>query len=120
MTQWITDWYAVVDQMDLDALAAVTSPDIKVTFGNFPTTEGFEAFGASLQPLWGSLNSMTHNAVRLWEIPGTDYGAIEANIAYARKDGTTVYVPAFSSVHRGADGKIDELNVYIDLAPVFS
>ena len=51
---------------------------------NYPTTEGFEAFGASLQPLWGSLDSMTHNTVRLWEIPGTDYGAIEANIAMNR------------------------------------
>ena len=120
MTQWITDWYAIVDQMDVDALAEVTSPDITVTFANFPTTEGFPAFAASLEPLWGSLDSMTHSPVRLWEIPGTDYGAIEATIAYGRKDGKVVHVPSFSSVHRGADGKIDELNVYIDLAPVFA
>jgi hypothetical protein len=45
MTQWITDWYAVVDQMDADALSEVTSPDIKVTFANYPTTEGSRVRG---------------------------------------------------------------------------
>ena len=120
MTQWIADYYGVVDQMDIDKLAAVTSPQVAVSFGNAPRTEGFDALAAGLTPLWGSLDDMKHNVVRLWEIPGSDYGAIEAQIDYTRKDGKAVRIPCTSTLHRDTDGRVDELNVYIDLAPLFA
>lgn len=120
MTQWIADYYSVVDQLDIDALGAASSPDIKVTFGNNPTTEGFDALAANLGGLWGMLDSMSHNAVRLWEIPGTGWGGIEAMIEYVRKDGVVVNIPNMSTIHRDADGKVDVLNAYIDMTPLFS
>ena len=120
MTQWIADFYGVVDQLDLDALAAVTSPDIKVTFGNNPTTEGFEQLAGSMSMLWGAIDGMSHSPTRLWEIPGTGWGALEAVITYVRKDGAVIQVPNMSSIHRDEDGKVDELHAYVDLTPLFS
>ncbi len=119
MTQWIADFYNVVDQLDLDALAAATNPTITVTFGNNPTSEGFEALAGSLGGLWGMLDGMKHNTIRLWEIPGTDWGAIEALVEYRRKDGVVVNIPNVSTIHRDADGKVDVVNAYIDMAPLF-
>ena len=120
MTQWIADFYSVVDQLDLEALRAATSADIKVTFANNPTSEGFDQLAGNLSMLWGAVDSMSHTPVRLWEIPGTDWGAFEAVITYVRKDGAVITIPNVSSLHRDADGKIDELHAYVDLTPLFS
>ncbi len=120
MVQWIADWYAVVDQMNMEDLAKHTNKDIRLTFGNNPTSVGIDAMAAGLAPLWGSLNSMTHHIVRTWENPQGDYGVIEASISYVRKDDKAVVIPSCSTLHRDSDGLVDELNVYIDLSPLFA
>jgi len=45
---------------------------------------------------------------------------LESVVDYTRKDGQVVTIPSASFLDRAQDGKVSELRVYIDLAPVFA
>jgi len=78
---------------------------------------GHEAIQGAIGGLWSAIDGLRHRFVHVW-----DHGAttvLEAAVTYFRKDGKTVTVPCVSILEtRG--GKVAELRVHIDLAPVFA
>jgi hypothetical protein len=117
MSDWIREYYDDVDNMRLDEWIARHSPDVVVKFGNNPPAHGKEEVAGNIGYFWSLIGGLKHNFVNTWEVDGTTI--LELDVDYLRKDGTTVTVPCTSFLHRAGD-LVDELRVYIDVAPVFA
>jgi ketosteroid isomerase-like protein len=118
MGGWLDDLYEKIDAKDLDAFLAALSDDVVVVFGNNPPAVGKEQVGAAIGGFFGTIASMSHNFRNVF-VDG-DTTLLEADIDYGRLDGPTVTVPCMSLLHRDADGLVDQLRIFIDVAPVFA
>jgi ketosteroid isomerase-like protein len=117
MSDWIRDYYDDVDNMRLGEWVARHSDDVVVRFGNNPPARGKDEVAQNIGQFWSLIGGLKHNFVNTWEVDGTTI--LELNVDYTRADGAHVSVPCTSFLHR--DGElVDELRVYIDLAPVFA
>ena len=117
MSDWINDYYDDVDHMRLDDWLARHTDDVVVKFGNNPPSRGKEEVGGNIGYFWTLIGGLKHNFVNTFEVDGTTI--CELAVDYTRKDGSQVTVPCTSFLHRDGD-LVDELRVYIDLAPVFA
>jgi hypothetical protein len=117
MSDWVTEYYEDVDHMRLDAWLARHTDDVVVKFGNNPPARGKEEVGNNIGYFWSTIGGLKHNIVRSYEAEGTTI--LEVDVEYTRKDGNQVSVPCTSFLHRNG-ALVDELRVYIDLAPVFA
>lgn len=117
MSDWINDYYDDVDHMRLDDWLARHTDDVVVKFGNNPPARGKEEVGGNIGYFWTLIGGLKHNFVNTYEVDGTTI--CELAVDYTRKDGSHVTVPCTSFLHRDGD-LVDELRVYIDLAPVFA
>jgi ketosteroid isomerase-like protein len=114
---WLTQYYADVDARKLSEFLAHHTPDARVVFGNHPPAVGHAAIGAAIGGLWSAIDGLRHRFLHVWHDGATTL--LEAQVTYFRKDGKTVTVPCVSILER-RDGKVAELRVHIDLAPVFA
>ena len=122
MNGWVRRYYDDVDNMRLEEFLAWHTPDVMVQFGNNPQARGQEQVAGAIGHFWEIIGGLRHNIVNVWE---TDDGTavVEALIDYTRLDGGVVTTPCVTLLHRvdpGADGGIDSVRIFIDLAPVFA
>lgn len=117
MGDWLEDFYADVDAKNLQGFLDRQTDDVVVTFGNNPAAVGKEQVGQAIGGFFGTIAAMKHRFVN--RITEGDTTVLEADIAYTRLDGSVVNVPSATVLHR-RDGLVDQLRIYIDLAPVFS
>ena len=117
MSNWTRDYFDDVDNMRLDEWIARHSDDIVVRFGNNPPAHGKAEVAGNIGHFWSLIGGLKHTLVNTWEVDET--AIVEADIDYLRKDGATVKVPCISILHRAGD-LVDDVRVYIDLAPVFA
>jgi ketosteroid isomerase-like protein len=117
MGDWIRDYYADVDAMALEPWLARHTDDVVVRFGNNPPAEGKAAVGEAIAGFWSTIGGLSH-AIKAEHHAG-DTVALEVDVTYERKDGASVMVPCASVLHRRGE-LVDSLNIYIDLAPVYS
>lgn len=117
MDGWIRDYYADVDAMALEPWLARHTDDVVVTFGNNPPARGKGEVGQAIGGFWQTIGGLRHD-IRSAHRDG-DTVALEVDVTYERLDGASVVVPCASVLHRRG-ALVDSLNVYIDLAPVFS
>jgi ketosteroid isomerase-like protein len=117
MSDWLRDYYADVDNMDLDAYVAHHTDDAVVKFGNNPPAVGKEQIAEAIGGFFTTIGGMRHHFVAIHQ--SGDTTILEADIEYTRLDGTKVRVQSASFLHRRGE-LVDELRIYIDLAPVFS
>jgi hypothetical protein len=114
---WLMQYYADVDAQKMPEFLAHHTPDARVLFGNHPPAVGHEAIQGAIGGLWDAIDGLRHRFVNVWDHGSTTI--LEAAVTYFRKDGKTVTVPCVSIIEtRG--GKVCELRVHIDLAPVFA
>jgi ketosteroid isomerase-like protein len=117
MGDWLRDYYDDVDNMRLDAFIDRHTDDVVVKFANNPPAVGKDEVAQAIGGFFQMIAGMRHDFVNVYT--DGDATILEANIDYARKDGHHVTVPATSVLHR-RDELVDQLRIYLDLAPVFA
>jgi ketosteroid isomerase-like protein len=117
MADWVSEYYDDVDNMRLDEWVGRHTDDAVVTFANNPPARGKEEIAQNIGGFWSMIGGLQHNIVNRWDVDGTTI--LEVDVDYTRSDGAHVNVPCTSILHRKGD-LVDELRVYIDIAPVFA
>ena len=121
MKQETTDvlqrYYEIVDRMDLAAFKAMHTDDAVVTFAHFPPAVGPEAIADSIGYFWSTIGGLKHNVVNRWDTGKETI--LEVKVDYARKDGKHVVLPCVSILEL-RDGKVANLRVHIDTAPIYA
>lgn len=115
---WVENFYREVDKLDIECLSECIAEDIEVHFGNNPPIHGKAAALETFRHFWGTIAGMSHKREEL--ILVGNLGVLMATVTYTRLDNSTVPLPVASYVRKNAQGKIDRLWVYLDLAPLFS
>jgi ketosteroid isomerase-like protein len=117
MKHWVSDMYADIDAMRLDAFAAALAPDVKVVVGNNPAMNGRQAAKDGIGYFFSTIDGIKHHLVNVVESNGLTF--LEANVEYRRKDGKQVTVPAVTVLERDG-GLVKSLRIYFDVAPVYA
>lgn len=116
MSDWVKQYFDDVDAMDMDAFLAHHTDDAVVEFANNPPAKGWDEIRGAIGGLWGAIGGLRHDRRNLWSVHG---GAVqEAVCTYTTKGGTEVPIAVTSILHRDGD-KVDNLRIYIDMAPLF-
>lgn len=115
--EWARRYFGDVDAMKMEEFLAHHHPDARVVFANNPAAEGVEAIRGAIGGLWAAIDGISHRFVNVWG--DESHSVLESQVTYARKDGRSVTVPCVSIVER-TDGKVRELRIHIDTAPVFA
>ena len=116
MSDWVKDYFADVDTMDIDAFLTHLTDDVVVNWANADPFVGKKAVAEAIGGLYQAIDAMQHELVHVY-----DEGAekiVEANVHYTRKDGRRVRVRAMTVLRR-RDELVDEARVFLDTAPVF-
>ncbi len=114
---WIAAYFAEVDRMDPEGLAAWYADDGRFRFGNSLPVEGRPAIAEVLRSFYGSITSMSHAMTGCW-VDGAS-GVWEAEVTFGLPNGRTVTIPAVS-VLRTRDGKVQDFRMVMDAAPLFA
>ncbi len=100
---WTEKLYAGVGATDAAAFAGTFAEDGVFLWADEPPVrgpEGIEAFAGSFE----SIETLKHAVTGIWRVEGTEPGAdgltLEADVTYARQDGSTVIVPAVTGIER--------------------
>lgn len=117
MSDLISRYYAAVDAMDVEKFAALHTEDTRLRFGNAETIVGRDAAVQGIVDFWGAIKGLHHNFVQTWD--EGDVEIVEALVDYTRHDGKVVTVPATSILRKRGD-LVQDLRIYIDIAPVFA
>ncbi len=117
MGDWIKEYYDDVDAMALERWLSHHTDDVVVRFGNNPPAQGKTEVGEAIAGFWSTIGGLRHD-IKAAHRAG-DTVALEVDVTYERTDGASVTVPCASVLHRRGE-LVDSLNVYIDLAPVYS
>ncbi|MCU1682873.1 MAG: hypothetical protein JWQ81_3612 [Amycolatopsis sp.] len=118
MTDWVTDYFAVVDAMDLQSFVDNHAEDAVVVFGNNPPAEGKAAISEAIGGFWSMIGGLRHDRRHLWFVDGGT-AVLEASVHYWTKAGSEVVLPCVSLLDR-QDALVTSLRVHIDLAPLFA
>jgi ketosteroid isomerase-like protein len=114
---WVKNYFADVDTLDVDRFLSWLTDDIVVQWANADPYVGKEQVGGAIGGFYEFIDGMQHELLQVYR--GLDGEAIaEANVFYTRKDGQRVRVRAMTAL-RQAGELISELRVYLDTAPVF-
>jgi ketosteroid isomerase-like protein len=117
MGDWLREYYDDVDNMRLQEFVDRHTDDVVVKFGNNPPAVGKAEVEQAIGYFWTLIGGLRHNFTNVYTAGDTTI--VEADIDYTRKDGGQVTVPCTSVLHQ-RDGLVDQLRVYLDLAPVFA
>lgn len=116
--QWAADFFRTVDTKDIDKLAAWLADDVELRFGNGPTTVGKGIARDSLGRFFETIAGLRH--VSEGRVLQGDVIVQFSQVTYTRRDGSQVTVPAATKFRRADDGRVAQLWVFIDLAPLFA
>ncbi|WP_028924519.1 nuclear transport factor 2 family protein [Pseudonocardia acaciae] len=111
-------YFKAVDSRDAAAVAGFFAADGRMTFGNNEPLVGPAAVEQVIAGVFAAVAGIEHRILRDW-YPGDDT-LTEADVTFTKHDGSQVTVPAAVHWHATPNGKIDDMRVYIDLAPVFA
>jgi ketosteroid isomerase-like protein len=96
MSDWVRDFYATLDSVDLDAFLARFTDDAVLVMANQPPAVGKGQMAEALGGLFPALAGLHH-----------EFRA-------------QVTVPAMDALDRDPDGRITGMRVAVDLAPLFA
>jgi hypothetical protein len=113
---WIYEFFRSADSLDMERLAAHFTPDMRLTFGNYPTSTGLDAFKGAIGALWGRIKGMSHSVAGAWSMHDGRVGISECSVAYTRPDNSLYVAKVATFFRRTADGKINDLRIIIDMA----
>ncbi len=115
--RWLADFFRDADRLDLPLLLSWFSDDVDLRIANMPPILGLAAAEEAFGQFWSTIKGMSH-AVEQRIVNGRD-GMQLSIVTYTRLDDRVVAMPVASHLRRQADGRLDRLWIYIDLAPLF-
>lgn len=115
--RWLADFFRDADRLDLPVLLSWFSEDVDLRIANMPPILGLAAAEEAFRQFWSTIKGMSH-AVEQRIVNGRD-GMQLSIVTYTRLDDRVVAMPVASHLRRQADGRLDRLWIYIDLAPLF-
>jgi hypothetical protein len=113
--QWIFEYYAAADTLDVDRLLALHTNETTCRFANLPTMQGKAAVRQALTGMWSTFKAMSHAFTGAWSIDGGRTGLAESVVTYVRHDDTQ-HVVRSCSVLRRAGSLVDDARVHVDLS----
>jgi hypothetical protein len=111
-------YFRAVDARDAAVVAEFFAENGRLMFGNNEPLVGPAGVEQGVGGVFAAVDGISHRIVRDW-YPGADT-IVEVEIDFIRHDGGQVTVPAAVHWHLDAGGKIDEMRVFIDIAPVLA
>jgi hypothetical protein len=115
---WLQALYDPADHLDSAGFASHFAPDATLRFANSPEVAGRAQIEASLEGFFGTITSMRHRLVRVWEYG--QHAAMESVVTYGRADGQRVEVPAVTTYARAPTGEVTSCRIYCDISPVYT
>jgi ketosteroid isomerase-like protein len=117
MGDWIEEYFADVDAMNLDAFVERHTDDAVVFFNDNPPANGKDEIRATIGGFWEMIDGLSHDIKKRYE--DGDTVVLESEVTYSRKDGQQVTVKTASVLHRDGD-LVDRLVFYNDPSPIFA
>ncbi|MCZ4518929.1 nuclear transport factor 2 family protein [Rhodococcus ruber] len=108
--------YDRADSRDARGFASYFSASGTMKFGNSGILTGPQEIESSLTEFFGSISSMKHTIVSVWE--ASNQAIFEAVVTYGRLDGSSVDVPAVTA-YTFENDKVSSCRIYCDMTPVF-
>jgi ketosteroid isomerase-like protein len=118
MSNWVAEYFAVVDSMNMEKFLDMHTDDCVVEFANNPPAKGREQISEAIGALWAAIAGLRHEPRNRW-VTQDGTGVQEATVVYTTHGGTEVPLPV-SSILTQRDGKVDSLRIYMDIAPLFA
>jgi hypothetical protein len=115
---WLQALYDRADHLDPAGFASHFVPDATLRFANSPEVAGRAQIEATLRDFFGTITSMSHRLVRVWEYG--QHAAMESVVTYGRADGQRVEVPAVTTYARAPTGEVTSCRIYCDISPVYA
>ena len=112
--QWIYEFFRAADSLDLDRLSAQMTDDTRLTFANYPTSQGKDAFRQSIGGLWSRIKGMSHSISGAWSLHDGRIGIGELIVMYTRLDGSLYTIKCVTVLRRRGD-KIADIRIHADL-----
>jgi ketosteroid isomerase-like protein len=117
MSDWVKHYYSVVDSMNAEEFTALHTEDVRLRFGNAEAVVGRDTVVQGIVDFWGAIKGLRHNFVQMWD--EGDIEIVEALIDYTRHDSKVVTLPCTSILRKRGD-LVQDLRIYMDVAPVFA
>lgn len=117
MSDWIEEYFTIVDATDLDAFIELHTDDAVVNINDNPPAVGKDAIRETIGGFWSVIGGLSHNIVNRYE--DGDTTILESEVTYTRQDGQQVTINTASVLHRNGD-KVDRLAFYNDPSPIFA
>ncbi len=111
---WLYEFFRSADSLDLDRLSAHMTEDVRLTFANYPATEGKPAFRQAIGDLWSRIKGMSHSISGAWSLHGGRVGIGELIVMYTRRD-DTLYTIKCATVLRRRGDKICDIRIHADV-----
>ncbi|MFK4271524.1 nuclear transport factor 2 family protein [Streptomyces milbemycinicus] len=115
---WMAELYSSFDTLDLDAVLAHFSDDCRIRFGNGEPTVGHDGFLAGAGAFLQSVRGICHRFRQVWQCG--DQAVLVADVDYSCHNGSALSLPAVTLLHRRPDGLIDDMQVVLDVTPLFT
>ena len=115
--EWVEQTYEALDEKDVDAFVAQLTPGATVRFGNGEPVAGRVAIREAFGEFFDAIGAMSHAFTSQLRVDDTL--VIEEMVAFTRRDGTAVVLPA-ATVCELTQGKADRMQTYIDVSPLFT
>jgi ketosteroid isomerase-like protein len=109
--------FAAVDAMDVPALAALMTDDVRLRLGSNDPVEGKAAFIAASEAFNASVAAVRHEVLETWS--DGDALIAQLDVHYTRLDGGELTLPC-CNVFRLRDGLVADYRVYMDINPVYA
>ena len=80
MSDWIRNYFGIVDRMDMDGYLALHTDEVRFRFANAPTTTGKDPIREGLTQLWGSIAGLRHDIVQTWDTHVDNWGRLKTRL----------------------------------------
>ncbi len=111
---WIYEFFRSADSLDIERLAAHMTDDVRLTFANYPTSTGKDAFKATIAGgVYSRVKAMSHSLMGTWSLHGGRVGIAESITIYTRLDGSLYPIKSCTVFRRRGD-KIYDIRIHAD------
>ena len=109
--QWVTDFFAAADSLDVERFCASLPHEVVWRFANFPTAHGVMEVRAQYEMVVQILHSMRHEIVGVWD--AGDLVAAETRVFYVDIHGREFDCPGCDLFFL-KDGELSEVRIFVD------
>jgi SnoaL-like domain len=115
---WVRDFFRDVDAFQVELLDKWFADDISLRFANNPPINDRQTAIQGLGGFFGTIAGLRHAPESI--VGDGDEVTQVAIVTYTRLDKSECPLQVASYLRRNAEGKLDRLWIYIDLAPLFA